>query len=200
MKQGKLTLPTEDGLILEARWDIADEPSSALVFCHPHPSHGGTMTAPLMDKVTGHLVESGICVLRFNFRGVGASEGSWGEGIGEKSDVSAAMVEASAAGLETLLGGWSFGAATALRWQAAESDSTTFCGVSPPVASLPNAEELRPAKRTIIMGERDQLIKFDDSKAYAASIGARFVPVPSDHFFFYREERVAGHMIEAFGS
>ena len=113
-------------------------------------------------------------------------------------DITSAMVEASASGLETRLGGWSFGAATALRWQAAKDDSTTFCGISPPVAGLPKVDDLRPAKRTIIMGDRDQLIDFDDSQAYANSIAARFVQVSSDHFFFYREERVAEHMIEAF--
>ena len=199
MKEGALRLATDDGLELEARWDTGDAPIMAVVFSHPHPRHGGTMTAPLMEKVTAELVGAGMAVLRFNFRGVGASDGSWGEGVEELRDIAAAMDEASGAGLRVGLSGWSFGAAMALRWQAATGDTTVYCGISPPVADLPSSADLAAAERTIIMGERDQLIHFEASKAYAASIDARFIPMSADHFFYYREARVAAHVVDSLG-
>lgn len=183
--------------MLEARWDSPATPTSILVFCHPHPLHGGTMTAPLMERVTAHLVESGIAVLRFNFRGVGRSEGSWGGGQAELEDVGAAMRAAGHAALRVGLGGWSFGAATGLRWQAATGDAAPYVGIAPPVSNVPEPGELANAPRTIIMGERDQLISFEECRDYAASIGARFVPVGTDHFFTLQEDVVARHAREA---
>jgi len=69
----------------------------------------------------------------------------------------------------------------------------------PPVTNLPGAADLTAAGRTIIMGERDQLIEFEASKAYAASIDARFIPISADHFFYYREARVAAHVVDSLG-
>lgn len=194
-----LTIETADGISLEARWDRPEgSPSGYVVFCHPHPLHGGTMTAPLMEKVTARMVESGWAVLRFNFRGVGGSEGGWGGGTAELDDVAAAMTAARAeAGDGVALAGWSFGAATALRWQARDGDTSTYVGIAPPVETsdgtrLPDPAELKPARRTIIIGERDQLIDVAAVQAYAEAIGAAFHLVPaSDHFFYFREARVA---------
>ena len=198
------TLTTSDGFELEARWDVPAHPCEhTVVFCHPHPLHGGTMTAPLMDNVTEHLIRSGMAVLRFNFRGVGSSEGHWGKGVAEVRDVAAAMAAARDASPEVSLVGWSFGAATALRFQASEGDTAAYVGIAPPVrgsegATLPVPAELARARRTILIGERDQLIDVDDVRAYAANIGADFhVLAASDHFFHFRERRVAEHVTDA---
>lgn len=192
-----LTLTTGDGLGIEARWDAPNESHRAVVFCHPHPLHGGTMTAPLMEKVTAGLVEAGLAVLRFNFRGVGRSQGTAGDGPEVLQDLDAAMAAARQTGLAVALAGWSFGAATGLRWQAANGDTTPYCGIAPSVTDLPGPAELAPAERTIIMGERDQLIPFAEAEAYARSIGATFRPIAADHFFYYREDRVAALVAEA---
>lgn len=195
----RFMMTTSDDVALEARWDIPPGPDRAVVFCHPHPLNGGTMTAPLMERVAAEMVEAGMAVLRFNFRGVGESQGSWGGGSAELRDVSAAMGAARIANLPLGLTGWSFGAATALRWQAVTGDATPYCGIAPSVSDMPGAGQLEDTHRTIVMGERDQLIDFQESRSYADSIAAQFVPVSADHFFYYREDRVAGHVIHALG-
>lgn len=198
----ELLIDTADGVGLEARWDLpaSREPTGALVFCHPHPLHGGTMNAPLMDRVSSHLVGAGRAVLRFNFRGVGGSGGGWEGGIGELNDVAAAVALAQKLYDQTELAGWSFGAATALRWQARDRDDSTYVGIAPPVASvpMPGLGDLTPAPRSIIIGERDQVISVDDAREYATAIGATFRVLPAtDHFFHFREEQLAELVLEA---
>ena len=56
----RIELETHDTETLEARWDLPDDPTRAVVFCHPHPQQGGTMTAPLMEGITSFLVDAGI--------------------------------------------------------------------------------------------------------------------------------------------
>lgn len=196
-------LETYDTERLAARWDLPDAATGTVVFCHPHPQQGGTMTAPLMQALTERLVEAGYAVLRFNFRGVATSSGSWDGGVGELHDVAAAVTHAESRSLPMSICGWSFGAATSLRWQAVAQSDLTWVGIAPPVPpasnmSMPNLEDLPAARRTIIMGDRDQLIDIHDSEAYATSIEAEFhLLTGSDHFFHFREDRVADLMITA---
>jgi len=184
---------------LEACWDMPADPERVAVMCHPHPLQRGTMNAPLMVSLTDALVARGFAVLRFNFRGVGESTGEHDNGHGELDDVAAA-VAAAATSYEKLpvgIAGWSFGAATSLRWQAREQSRLPWVGIAPPINSsrsrpLPNGTELAPAPRTVILGDRDQFATVADSEAYVDSIGAQLhVLSGSDHFFYFREERVA---------
>lgn len=194
------TLPIDvtAGVALEARWDHPADPQAAAVFCHPHPLHGGSMRAPLMEKVTSNLVSRGISVLRFNFRGVGASTGAWDGGVGEVDDV-AAVVETASNAVDVPLGiaGWSFGAVMSLRWQAAAGSTLPWVGIAPAVRlegalRLPDPHDLQPAQRTIIIGDRDQFAGVDEVAAYAAAIGGDVeILEGSDHFFYFREERVS---------
>lgn len=195
----RMTIEGNDGVRLEARWDRPPNPQASIVFCHPHPQHGGTMAAPLMHKVTKGLVARGLAVLRFNFRGVGGSSGAWDGGLGEIDDVAAAVHHAGAELPDTPLGlaGWSFGAATALAWQAREQDSTPFAGIAPPVRTelverLPQPQELPPARRLFIIGDRDQFVTVEDMTAYVDDAGGTLTVLNgSDHFFYFREDRVA---------
>jgi alpha/beta superfamily hydrolase len=199
-------LHTEDGNTLEAIIDEPDSPLGTIVLCHPHPLHGGTMRAPLLIAVGNLALDTGYRVLRFNFRGVGASTGEFGDGIGEMNDISAAMAYASGFD-EPVQGicGWSFGAATALRWQAHTKSRIPYVGIAPPVAStlaplLPNATELAQTKRRFIIGERDQFIEPASLAAYAESIGAEFLQYRStDHFFVFRYDRLALDVVDGFG-
>ena len=196
-----------DGPELEARWDRpATDAAGAVVFCHPHPQHGGTMTAPLMHKVTKGLVEGGLAVLRFNFRGVGLSDGAWDGGVGETDDVAAAVARArdDEPGLALGLAGWSFGAVTALAWQARTADTTPYAGIAPPVRTeyadrLPGPGDLAPARRLFILGDRDQFATVEELGDYAAAAGGSFeVLKGSDHFFYFREEGVAALLVAHF--
>ena len=193
-------LPGPGGVTLQARWSLPAEPAGpVVVLCHPHPLYGGTMDVPLLRTVAAHLSRAGCPVLRFNFRGVGASTGSWSGGEAEVEDVGAAAAVAAAAfpTLPLALAGWSFGAVAALRWQAGAGGTGPYAGIAPPVRSdlapgLPAPATLAPARRLLIVGDRDQFTTVEDLSAYAAAVGAQMQVFPgSDHFFYGREAGVA---------
>ncbi len=184
---------------LEARWDVPDQPERGVVLCHPHPLHRGSMHVPLFDAITSDLLGRSVAVLRFNFRGVGRSTGSHDGGLGEIDDVAAA-VEFAAAGFPDIafgVAGWSFGAGAALRWHARDRSERNYVGIAPgaggdPLQRLPEPESLQPARRTIIIGERDQLVSPQFVIDYANRAGATVhVLRGSDHFFYFREQKVA---------
>lgn len=203
-------IDTADGLTLEARWDgETTHPRGVVVLSHPHPLQGGTMTVPLLQVIADHLADAGLAVLRFNFRGVGSSEGAWGGGTAEIGDLDAAVGHARARYPEAAigLGGWSFGAITALRWQARGDDRRPLVAVAPPIrlpagVSAPAPAALAPASRLFVVGDRDQFVTPDELRPYAAAAGARMEVLPgSDHFFVFRHrevgELVSGHMVES---
>lgn len=202
------TIEAADGVTLEARWDRpGGVPHTIVVLCHPHPRYGGTMHAPLVVSVMRYLVEYGFAVLRFNFRGVGGSGGSWGGGTGEVHDVAGAVAAVSAAaeehqGIGIGLTGWSFGAATSLRWHAESGSTLPWAGIAPPVRldpslALPDPDSLAPARRLFIIGDRDQYTAAPDLADYALRARARCEVIKgSDHFFYFRE-RVVGGLVAA---
>jgi alpha/beta superfamily hydrolase len=107
-----LTCTTADGLSLEAEIAVPDAPRGAVVLAHPHPQHGGSMRSLVTSELFRTLPGSQLAVLRFNFRGVEGSEGTYGEGVDERQDIVAAIDQLRAATpVEPLvLAGWSFGA------------------------------------------------------------------------------------------
>src|SRR5487761_1254167 len=92
MKERQVTFPSGE-LKLEGLLALPDEskPARAAVVCHPHPLYGGSMYNNVVDAVLEGLWEQGFATLRFNFRGVGASEGDHDNGRGETDDAIAAM-------------------------------------------------------------------------------------------------------------
>ena len=68
-----------------------ESPRAVMVFGHPHPLHGGTMHTKVVYRAAKTLLDLGCAVLRFNFRGVGASEGQWDNGRGEQDDFLAGL-------------------------------------------------------------------------------------------------------------
>src|SRR5712671_4968785 len=87
---GRMAIPVAHGR-LEALLRGPEAPFAAAVFCHPHPLHGGTMNNNVVYRVAKALNDAGAAVLRFNFRGVGASTGSHDAGAGEEDDALAAL-------------------------------------------------------------------------------------------------------------
>jgi hypothetical protein len=157
------------------------------------------MRVPLLQEITKHLVERGVAVLRFNFRGVGRSTGVHDDGIGEIDDVAAAVAFAQKEhpDLEYGVAGWSFGAGVALRWHARDRAELNYVGIAPGIGPgssqrLPEPESLQPAPRTFIIGDHDQLVPPDLVIDYANRAGAIIhVLKGSDHFFYFRERKVA---------
>ena len=198
---------TQDGVTLESRIDSPEHPERMTVFCHPHPLQGGTMLAPLMISVTSRLVERGHRVLRFNFRGTGGSTGTHDFGEGEQYDVDAAIAHARGHELSLGVTGWSFGAATALRWLAEAGSNVPYAGIAPAPQLLPDGDSVLFSIRTrdrvpegpkrFILGSRDQLIDNADVEAYAADKGVEVVTTDGDHFFHGRGKTIGDLVGEA---
>lgn len=98
-------------------------PVEAAVVCHPHPQHGGTMHNKVVYRIARGLRKSGCAVLRFNYRGVNLSEGTYDGGVGETEDARVALREMQQRypELPVLLGGFSFGSRIALRLASQEN-------------------------------------------------------------------------------
>src|SRR3954469_14170523 len=108
---------------LEALLDVpAEKPKAAVVFAHPLPTHGGTMHTKAVYQGTKGFVRAGCAVLRFNFRGVGASEGTFTGGPGERADFTAALdyMAARFPGVPLWAAGFSFGSWIALETGAVD--------------------------------------------------------------------------------
>lgn len=122
---------------------LLDEPSSdqqvraAVVFAHPHPQYGGTMHTKTVYQGAKALTRIGCAVLRFNFRGVGASDGEFDRGEGEMDDFKAALDDMASRypGLPLWAAGFSFGAWVALETGAADDRVTVLIGIAPPVVT-----------------------------------------------------------------
>jgi uncharacterized protein len=98
-------------------------PVAAAVVCHAHPLHGGMMHFKVVFRAAKALQSAGLAVLRFNFRGVGRSEGAFDHGAGEQEDARAALFEMQDRfpGLPLVLGGFSFGSVVAVRVAARDA-------------------------------------------------------------------------------
>jgi hypothetical protein len=123
-----------EGLVLERE---AQDHTLAAVVCHPHPLYGGTLHNKVVHRVASVLHGLGGAVLRFNFRGVGASGGHFDGGRGELEDARAALawMRARYPAARRWVAGFSFGAWVAARLAASESDVERVILVAPPVAT-----------------------------------------------------------------
>lgn len=136
-------------------------PRAAVVFAHPHPQHGGTMHTKAVYRATKALARIGCVVLRFNFRGVGQSEGAWDEGRGERDDFRAALdfMAARHPELELWAAGFSFGSWVALTVGAADDRVSVLLGIAPAVNMHDySVLESSTKPKFFIHGERDELI------------------------------------------
>lgn len=119
-----VSLLTEDGVRLVGEWSLPadDDPRAVIVFCHPLPTHGGSMDSHVIRKAAWRLPALvGIGVLRFNTRGTsaqaGTSEGSFEGNVGEGRDLAAAVAEVGRLGfVDPWAVGWSFGTDVIVRW------------------------------------------------------------------------------------
>jgi alpha/beta superfamily hydrolase len=121
---------------LEASLDEGSTPPrAAVVFGHPHPMHGGTMHTKAVFQGAKGLGRIGCAVLRFNFRGVGRSEGTFDDGEGEMADFKAALdfMAGRYPGAPLWAAGFSFGSWIALETGAADPRVSALIGIAPPV-------------------------------------------------------------------
>ncbi|HUE19358.1 MAG TPA: alpha/beta fold hydrolase [Stellaceae bacterium] len=179
---------------LEARYQPAPAPKApAVLVLHPHPQHGGTMHNKVVHALAQAFARRGFATLRFNFRGVEKSEGSYGEGTGELADAAAALdwlrgqnPDASA----LWIAGFSFGAWIALRL-VAQRRPAGFVVLAPPTRMLDFSEiDSIATPGLIVQGDQDQIVPPDGvvdfaarlKQASPAAIELRLIP-GADHFF-----------------
>ena len=139
----------------------AGEPRAAVVFAHPLPTEGGTMHTKVVFQSAKGLARIGCVVLRFNFRGVGRSAGSWDDGRGEMDDYRAAVdfMAKGHPGLEMWAAGFSFGSYIATTVGADDDRICALIAIAPPVNRYEFASVKMSTKpKFVIHGEADELI------------------------------------------
>ncbi len=148
------------------------------VLCHPHPQFGGNMHDAVIDRAAD--------ALRFNFRGVGASDGSYDGGAGEVDDLLAVAAHArNELGYEGIvLLGYSFGSRVC--WGGAQAvDPDRMILVAPPIGMMEYPEDLAPrCPLAVVIGSRDDYADQDSVRGWCERHGARLeVIAGANHFF-----------------
>ena len=137
----------------------AGGPSPAVAVCHPHPLYGGDMHNEVVVTICERLAAGGIAALRFNFRGVGRSQGSFGGGEAEQEDVRGAITYlrglSSTGSRGPGLAGYSFGAAVAL--STADPGVRALAAVSPPLPALDSVRLKPDIPLLLVAGDRDEI-------------------------------------------
>jgi alpha/beta superfamily hydrolase len=158
------------------------------IICHPHPLYGGTFNNKVVTTIARTLLNKGLAVIRFNFRGVGASEGYYAYGAGETDDLLAVIDLAQMAypSSKIWLAGFSFGAYVALR-AAQHRSIAQLISVAPPVGQF-DFSEIRhiSCPWLVLQGEQDEVVAAEQVYAWVE----QFSPPPqlirfpqTGHFF-----------------
>ena len=135
-------------------------PTRGVVVTHPHPVYGGQMDNRVVTTITKVYQRMGWTTLRFNFRGVGASQGGYDHGRGEQEDLQGAIDFMAARGFQEIdLAGYSFGAWIICRWAQRDPDGKhRIILVSPPVAFTDfTGIGPIPGLKGVITGEQDEI-------------------------------------------
>lgn len=159
---------------LEALLDLPQgEPRAVAVFGHPLPTQGGTMHTKALYQAAKAMPRIGVAALRFNFRGVGRSTGTFDSGPGEKDDFRAALsyVEERFPDLPIWAAGMSFGSWIALTVGAEDPRVSLLLAIAPPVDRY-DFEVLKTSTlpKFIVHGESDELISIKEIRKFYAQI------------------------------
>jgi alpha/beta superfamily hydrolase len=137
------------------------EPVAAAVVCHAHPLQGGIMHFKVVFRAAKALQREGVAALRFNFRGVGTSEGTHDQGRGEQDDVKAALGEMARRfpGRPLVVGGFSFGSSMAMRVAATDARPRAVFALGFPAAMMTDTSFVPSvrAPRLFVQGEDDTI-------------------------------------------
>ena len=186
-----MKIPVAHGWLEAVLKEPDEAPRGAAVVCHPHPVYGGTMHTKAVYRAAQGLIEAGLVVLRFNFRGVGVSTGSHDEGIGERDDLRDAMdwLEGRYPLLPMVIGGFSFGSMVGLSVGAEDPRAVALLGLGLPVekAEYDYSYLAGVEKPTLVVqGENDE---FGSGAAAAETLkplgpNITLVRIPgADHYF-----------------
>jgi alpha/beta superfamily hydrolase len=224
VKQSSVTFPTASSraFLLEGVLHIVegDGQLPAAVICHPHPLGGGSMHNGVVVAIARALASKGVLALRFNFRGVGASEGFHDNGRGERNDVAGALdwllAQPAVDPRRVSLVGYSFGACVGLAHALADPTVSAFAAVGLAVEFC-NPDAIRPftergqdlsppapgsrtCPKLFITGERDQLAPPGELLELVERLPApKSVQIfPGADHFWWGSERKVGELVADF--
>jgi alpha/beta superfamily hydrolase len=197
---------------IEVASALPEAPRAIAVIAHPHPLFGGTMDNKVITTLARAYTDAGMAALRFNFRGVGATEGTHDEGRGETEDMLAVIEYArrTLGDLPLHLAGFSFGGAIALR-SSGRVDFTQLILVAPgfrrilahgmDVAPDPADPDLGAPGRhhttntLVVHGDLDDTAPLADSLAWATAREVPMAIVPGGEHFFHRKLHVLREIV-----
>lgn len=193
---------------LEGKYQKNDNKKAPLaLILHPHPQHGGTMNNKVVYTLYKSFNDQGFTTLRFNFRGVGQSEGSYGDGKGELCDAMTALEWLKTEHPEApqiWIAGFSFGAWISLQLLMQRPEISGFIAVSPP-ANLYSFDFLSPCPTSgmIIQGTRDSIVNEGSVKSlvdrlkeqHNISINYQLI-LEADHFFHQKHDLLKSHILQ----
>ena len=187
---------------LEGKYFAAENPNAPIALVmHPHPLHGGTMNNKVTYRMYEAFARCGFSVMRFNFRGVGNSQGEWDQGTGELSDAAAALdwlhnTCPNARGI--WIAGFSFGAWITMQLLMRRPDVSNFIAVAPPVGLYDYAFfSPCPSSGLVCIGSDDEIV--DVSKVEEVlkttvrqkDVKLHYSKIPgADHFFTSDQEQL----------
>jgi len=207
MEKTRVSFPS-GGLVLEGILAIpeATEHFPAIIVCHPHPLYGGTMDNNVVSGVCEALAQTGLISFKFNFRGVGASQGEFGHGIGEQEDMEAAIsfistvkeVDSERIGIA----GYSAGAGFALPVGFKDARIKALAAISPPI-SMFDFDFLKscPKPKLLISGSKDDLIPADHFLKFCQKLNEPKeceIIEEADHFWWGYESPLADKVTNFF--
>lgn len=172
---------------IECALDLpADEPAGVAVICHPHPVHGGTMDNKVVITLARAFLQTGFRTVRFNFRGVAGSQGSWDEGVGEIDDALAVIAAHRRPGERFMLGGFSFGAYVASEAAVRLPDDVkpermVLVGPSTQKQQMPNV----PSDTIVVHGETDDVVPLAATFDWARPQALPVIVMPGVGHFFH---------------
>jgi len=193
-----------EGIVAQPEGEPATLP--AVVICHPHPLHGGNMDNNVVLAVSFALAEQGFATLRFNFRGVGNSEGEHTKGELEHQEVIGALDLMQALpgvdGRRIGLAGYSFGTSVILGNPDLQKRAKAIALISPSLRAL-EGTALTGGKQAVLViaGDRDELVKSDQFETVFDSFSSRptcHIVAGADHYWYGHEGQLAPNVVEFF--
>jgi alpha/beta superfamily hydrolase len=191
---------------IEGRYHHCKTPNAPIaLLLHPHPQHGGTMNNKVVYALYHAFVRRGFSALRFNFRGVGRSQGTFDRGEGELSDAASALDWLQSYNANTRscwIGGFSFGAWIGMQLLMRRPEIDGFIAVAPP-ANLYDFSFLAPCPSSglILQGDKDQIVTLEAQQKLVNKLShQRDIKIDyrilkgADHFFQGHMEELTSHV------
>jgi alpha/beta superfamily hydrolase len=197
---------------IEIAESLPDEVRAVAVIAHPHPLFGGTMDNKVVTTLQRAFMEAGFATTRFNFRGVGQSQGAHDEGHGETDDMLKVIEHAQSShrGLPLAIAGFSFGGAVATR-ASCRTEFSQLVLVAPGFRRItgqgmgeapdPNDAKLGPiglhhaGNTLVIHGDLDETVPLSDSISWATPREVPVAVVPGGEHFFHRKLHVLREIV-----